>query len=139
MFACVTPQEDYGLHHDAVRVLVVSAGVSMVLTVAMVRVCYHGNRYQRLSVGVKCAVLGLFAVLRFVWPVFCSADEDCVLDEAFFLPLFAVFHGSGVMDIGEKRIVVRNRNPKQFDKNVLRVNQDRIIKQRTRDTENNSP
>ena len=130
VYASVTPTEDSGLHHDAVTALIFFNNVSMVLTVAMVTLCTPRHRFLKISAAVKLGVMGVFLVLRFVYPALCQTEE-CMLDEVVFLPLFAAFHGSGSLDFADKRVVVRNKHQALFDKNVLNVNNGETDKQRS--------
>ena len=46
-----------------------------------------------------------------------------------------MFHATACLDIGDKRLVIRHRNVKEFERNVLEAKQERLLRSRQPDVE----
>ena len=98
----------------------------MSTTILAVLVCLPGTWYNRVSLAIKLSILLLTLLLQFSHPLFCSATDTCLLSEAFFLPLFALFQCSAVLDVGERKLVVRHKDKKLWERRVLETRHEKM-------------
>ena len=138
LYAVITPHENKRLHNSGVYYLVSLHSINTVLTTLLVHYSLPKTPYKTISVSLKLCLIFLSLLLRHVsLPFLCgvSSSVTCIVHQAFFLPLFALFHGSAVLDIGDKKVVIRYTSVKAFEGNRLLAKHDRIQRTRVPDVE----
>ena len=138
LYAVITPHENKRLHSSGVYYLVSLHSLNTVLTALLVHYSLPRTLYKTLSVSLKLCLILLSLLLRHVsLPSLCgvSFSVTCIVHQVVFLPLFAVFHGSAFLDIGDKKLVIRYSSVKAFEGNRLVAKHGRIERTRVPDIE----
>ena len=137
LYSVVTPNENKPIHDSAVYYLVFFHTLNTIITTLLVYTSVPSSRFKKVSVALKLCLILMSLFLRSVsLPSLCSTTSpDCILHHVFFMPLFAVFHGSAVLDIGDRSVVVRNTSVKKYERNVLQAKHERIQRGRVPDVE----